>query len=323
MGKKVKYQFNTKSLAVEKVSETFWDKFKAFLRIVLTGMVFSVIVLSIGYTVFDSPKEKMLRREIDHYKVQYQVLNDKLDLISSVMEDMKVRDDQIYRVIFEAEPIPRTVREAAIGGVDRYSHLEGFDNSELIISTMQRIDRISRQLVVQSRSYDDIFELAKNKADMLASIPAIVPIAKGTERLVSGFGYRIHPIYKSLRMHTGVDFTAPTGTPIYSTGNGVVRSAQRDNTGYGLMVEVDHGYGYVTLYAHLSKINVRPGQAVKRGEVLGLVGNTGVSTAPHLHYEVLRNGRKVNPVNYFFNDLTPEEFEYIIEVASRVNQSLS
>jgi murein DD-endopeptidase MepM/ murein hydrolase activator NlpD len=323
MGKKVKYQFNTKSLAVEKVSETFWDKFKAFLRIVLTGMVFSVIVLSIGYTVFDSPKEKMLRREIDQYKVQYQVLNDKLNLISSVMEDMKVRDDQIYRVIFEAEPIPRTVREAAIGGVDRYSHLEGFDNSELIISTIQRIDRISRQLVVQSRSYDDIFELAKNKADMLASIPAIVPIAKGTERLVSGFGYRIHPIYKSLRMHTGVDFTAPTGTPIYSTGNGVVKRAQRDNTGYGLMVEVDHGYGYVTLYAHLSKINVRPGQAVKRGEVLGLVGNTGVSTAPHLHYEVLRNGRKVNPVNYFFNDLTPEEFEYIIEVASRVNQSLS
>lgn len=323
MGKKVKYQFNTKSLAVEKVSETFWDKFKAFLRIVLTGMVFSVIVLSIGYTVFDSPKEKMLRREIDQYKVQYQMLNDKLNVITSVMEDMKVRDDQIYRVIFEAEPIPRTVREAAIGGVDRYSHLEGFDNSELIISTMQRIDRISRQLVVQSRSYDEIFEMAKNKADMLASIPAIVPIAKGTERLVSGFGYRIHPIYKSLRMHTGVDFTAPTGTPIYATGNGVVRRAQRDNTGYGLMVEVDHGYGYVTLYAHMSKINVRPGQAVKRGEVLGLVGNTGVSTAPHLHYEVLRNGRKVNPVNYFFNDLTPEEFEYIIEVASRVNQSLS
>ncbi len=323
MGKKVKYQFNTKSLAVEKVDETFWDKLKVFLRIVFAGMVFSVIVLSIGYTFFDSPKEKMLRREIEHFKTQYQIINDRLDIIGSVMADMEERDDHIYRVIFEAEPIPRTVREAAFGGTDRYSHLDGFENSELISATMQRIDRISRQLYVQSRSYDEVFDMAKNKADMLASIPAIIPLAKGTERLVSGFGYRIHPIYKTLRMHTGVDFTAPTGTPIYSTGNGVVKRAQRDNTGYGLMVEIDHGYGYSTLYAHMSKVNVRPGQQVKRGEILGLVGNTGISNGPHLHYEVKRNGKKVNPVNYFYNDLTPEEFEYIIEVASRVNQSLS
>lgn len=323
MGKKVKYHFNTKSLAIEKIHVTFWDRFKVFLRIVLAGMVFSVIVLSIGYTFFDSPKEKMLRREIEQYKTQYQIINDRLDILTSVLRDIEERDDHIYRVIFEAEPIPRTVREAAFGGADRYSHLEGFENSELISSTMQRIDRISRQLYVQSRSYDEVFEMAKNKADMLASIPAIVPIAKGVERLVSGFGYRIHPIYKSLRMHTGVDFIAPTGTPIYATGNGKVIRASRDNTGYGLMVEVDHGYGYVTIYAHLSKVNVRPGQAVLRGEVLGLVGNTGLSTAPHLHYEVIRNGRKVNPVNYFFNDLSPEEFEQIIELASRVNQSLS
>lgn len=323
MGKKVKYHFNTKSLAIEKIHVTSWDKFKVFLRIVLAGMVFSVVVLSIGYTFFDSPKEKRLRREIEQYKVQHQIINDRLDIITSVLRDIEERDDHIYRVIFEAEPIPRTVREAAFGGADRYSHLEGFDNSELISSTMQRIDRISRQLYVQSRSYDEVFDMAKNKADMLASIPAIVPIAKGTERLVSGFGYRIHPIYKSLRMHTGVDFIAPTGTPIYATGNGRVLRASRDNTGYGLMVEVDHGYGYVTIYAHLSKINVRPGQVITRGEVLGLVGNTGLSTAPHLHYEVIRNGKKVNPVNYFFNDLSPEEFEHIIELASRVNQSLS
>lgn len=323
MGKKVKYQFNTKSLAVEKVQETFWDKLKVFLRIVFAGMVFSVIVLSIGYTFFDSPKEKRLRREIEQYKTQYQIINDRLDILNSVLADIQERDDHIYRVIFEAEPIPRTVREAAFGGADRYSHLEGFENSRLVSSTMERIDRISRQLYVQSRSYDEVFEMAKNKADMLASIPAIIPIARGTERLVSGFGYRIHPIYKSLRMHTGVDFTAPTGTSIYATGNGVVRKAQRDNSGYGLMVEIDHGYGYTTIYAHLSKINVRVGQTVKRGEVLGQVGNTGLSTAPHLHYEVVRNGKKVNPVNYFYNDLSPEEFEIIFEVASRVNQSLS
>ena len=323
MGKKVKYQFNTKSLAVEKVHETFWDKLKVFLRIVFAGMVFSVIVLSIGYTFFNSPKEKRLLREIEQYKTQYQIINDRLDILQSVLADIEERDDHIYRVIFEAEPIPRTVREAAYGGSDRYSHLEGFNNSELVSSTMQRIDQISRQLYVQSRSYDEVFEMAKNKADMLASIPAIIPIAKGTERLVSGFGYRIHPIYKTLRMHTGVDFTAPTGTPIYATGNGVVKRASRNNSGYGLMVEVDHGYGYTTIYAHLSQVKVRVGQTVKRGEVLGLVGNTGVSKGPHLHYEVVRNGKKVNPVNFFYNDLSPEEFEVIFEIASRVNQSLS
>ncbi|HSV88942.1 MAG TPA: M23 family metallopeptidase [Bacteroidales bacterium] len=323
MGKKVKYHFNTKSLAVERVSETFWDKVRGFLRIVLSGMVFSVIVLSIGYTIFDSPAEKALKREIAQYRTQYQILSDRLDIFETVISDLQERDDHIYRVIFEAEPIPSTVREAAFGGADRYSHLEGMNNSEMIIATAQRVDRIARQLYVQSHSFDEVFEMAKNKTEMLASIPAIIPIALGTDRLVSGFGYRIHPIYKKLRMHTGVDFIAPTGTPIYSTGNGVVRRAQRNFSGYGLMVEIDHGFGYATLYAHMHTIKVQPGQRVSRGEVIGTVGNTGLSTAPHLHYEVIRNGRKVNPVHYFFNDLTPEEFEHIYEVASRVNQSLS
>jgi murein DD-endopeptidase MepM/ murein hydrolase activator NlpD len=320
---KIKYQFNTKSLAVEPVRESFWDKAKRFLRVVLAGMVFSVIVLSIGYTFFDSPKEKILQREIDQYEVNFQLLNDKLDLLFSVMEDMEHRDDQIYRVIFEAEPIPRTIRDAAFGGADRYEQFEGFNNSKIISSTQRRIDELAAKLYVQSISYDEVFQMAKDKADMLAAIPAIVPIEKGTQRLVSGFGPRIHPIYKTLRPHTGVDFTAPTGTPIYAPGNGVVTTVERNRHGYGLMVIIDHGYGYETLYAHLSKFNVRVGQEVKRGEVIGFVGNTGVSTAPHLHYEVIRHGNKVNPINYFFNDLTPEEFEYIIEVASRVNQSLS
>ncbi len=320
---KVKYQFNTHSLAVEKVKETFWDKAKSFLRIVLAGIVFSVLVLLIFFTFFESPKERMLNREIGQFQTKYQEINDRLDILVGVIDDMRERDDNIYRVILEADPISPTVRDAAFGGVDRYSHLEGYQNSELISSTMRRIDQISRQLYVQSKSYDEVFEMAKNKADMLASIPAIVPLEKGTERLVSGFGYRIHPIYKTMRMHSGVDFTAPTGTPIYATGNGVIETAEMNRHGYGRMVVIDHGYGYETLYAHMSQIKVRPGQKVKRGEIIGLVGNTGVSTAPHLHYEVIRNGRKVNPVNYFYNDLTPEEFEYIIEVASRVNQSLS
>ncbi|TVQ15125.1 MAG: M23 family metallopeptidase [Bacteroidetes bacterium] len=320
---KIRYQFNTKSLAVEPVRETFWDKAKRFLRIVLAGMVFSVIVLSIGYTFMESPKERMLLREISQFKDVFQEVNGQLDLFASVLQDIEHRDDQIYRVIFEAEPLSRAVREAGYGGVDRYEQFEGFDNSELIASTMRRMDQLARQLVVQSKSYDEVFEMAKDKTDMLASIPAIVPIEKGTQRLVSGFGMRIHPIYKTLRMHSGVDFTAPTGTPIYAPGNGVVTTVERNRHGYGLMIVIDHGYGYETLYAHMSKFEVKRGQHVKRGEIIGYVGNTGVSTAPHLHYEVIRHGKKVNPVNYFFNDLSPEEFEYIIEVASRVNQSLS
>jgi len=320
---KIKYQFNTKSLAVEPVRESVWDKLKKFLRIVMAGMVFSVIVLSIGYTFFDSPKEKVLLREIDQYQLNYQVVNDRLDILTSVLEDLQLRDDQIYRVIFEAEPLTRTQREAAFGGVDRYEQFEGYDNSSIIASTMKRIDQISRQLYVQSISFDQVFDMAKDKADMLASIPAIMPIERGIQRLVSGYGMRIHPIYKTLRMHTGVDFTAPTGTPIYAPGNGKVTKVERSRHGYGMMVVIDHGYGFETLYAHLSSFNVRVGQTIKRGEVVGFVGNTGVSTAPHLHYEVHRNGRAVNPINYFFNDLSPQEFEYIIEVASRVNQSLS
>jgi murein DD-endopeptidase MepM/ murein hydrolase activator NlpD len=320
---KIKYQFNTKSLAVEPVTETLWDKTKRFLRVVLAGMVFSVIVLSIGYTFFDSPKEKVLLREIDQYRVNYQMLNDRLDILASVLEDLQMRDDQIYRVIFEAEPLPKAQREAAFGGADRYEKFDGYDNSVLIASTARRIDQLARQLYVQSISFDQVFGMAKDKVEMLASIPAIMPVESGSQRLVSGFGMRMHPIYKTLRMHTGVDFTAPTGTPIYATGNGKVVSVERSREGYGMMIVVDHGYGYETLYSHLSRFNVRQGQTVKRGEVIGFVGSTGVSSAPHLHYEVIKNGKKVNPVNYFFNDLSPQEFEYIIEVASRVNQSLS
>lgn len=317
------YRFNTKTLSVEKVQETIWDKIKKILRIALAGVVFSIIVLIIGYTFFESPREQMLLREIEQYEFQHEIIHDRLNKLAAVLDDIQYRDDNIYRVIFEADPIPFSVREAGYGGADRYLELEGFDNTELIRDLHQRIDKLARQLYVQSKSYDEVFEMAKNKADMLASIPAIIPIERGIERVISGFGYRIHPIYKTMRMHTGVDFSAPTGTPIYATGNGIITKAGRNRHGYGIMVRIDHGYGYKTLYAHMSKINVRQGQQVQRGEIIGYVGNTGISTAPHLHYEVIRNGKKVDPVSYFYNDLTPEEFEYIIEKASRVNQSLS
>ncbi len=320
---KVQYRFDPKSLSVERVRKSFADRLKVFLHYVLTGLVFSVVVLIIGFTFFDSPKERILQREIEQFRVQYQILNDRIDVLNNVLADLQERDDRIYRVIMEADPIPRPVREAAFGGTDRYAHLAGYQNSELMSKTMQRIDQLSAKLYVQSKSYDEVFDMAINKADMLASIPAIVPIPDGANYLMSGYGMRIHPIYKTMRMHHGVDFTADVGTPIYSTGNGVVTRAERNRHGYGLMVEIDHGYGYTTLYAHMNSLEVRRGQRVKRGEIIGTVGNTGTSTAPHLHYEVHRNNRSVNPVHYFYNDLTPEEFEIIIERASRVNQSLS
>ncbi|MDR4988632.1 MAG: M23 family metallopeptidase [Bacteroidales bacterium] len=320
---KVQYRLNTKSLAVERVRRTFRDKLMVIFRYAMAGFIFSAIVLFVGFTFFESPRERMLRREVDQFRVQYDLLNDRLDILTSVLHDIQERDDHIYRVIFEAEPIPRPVRDAAFGGIDRYAHLAGYQNTELIAHTAQRVDQLASQLYIQSRSYDEVFEMAVNKSDMLASIPAIIPISNGTERLKSGYGMRMHPIYKTMRMHTGVDFTARIGTPIYATGNGVVVRAERNNYGYGRMVIIDHGYGYQTLYAHMSEITVRRGQTVQRGEVIGKVGNTGTSTAPHLHYEIHRNGRPVNPVSYFFNDLTPEEFEIIIERASRVNQSLS
>jgi len=320
---KIKYQFNTKSLAVEPVRETLWDKAKKFLRIVLAGMVFSVVVLIIGYTFFDSPKERMLEREIEQYRLNFQIVNDRLDFLTTVLEDIQRRDDQIYRVIFEAEPIPRSVREAGIGGADRFAQFDLKYTSEAIATTKSRVEQLARMLYVQSVSYDEVYSMARNKNEMLASIPAIVPIEYGIYRLVSGFGMRIHPIYKTLRMHTGIDFTAPTGTPVFATGNGRVVEVERNRHGYGLKVVIDHGFGYQSLYAHLSEFNVTVGQRVVRGEVIGFVGSTGISTAPHLHYEIIKNGIKIDPVNYFFNDLSPEEFEHIIEVASQINQSLS
>ncbi|MFN5346804.1 MAG: peptidoglycan DD-metalloendopeptidase family protein, partial [Bacteroidota bacterium] len=270
----------------------------------------------------DSPKEKQLKREIAQLQDQYDLLNQRIELANSVLKDLQVSDDQIYRVVFEAEPIPAEVREAGAGGINRYKLLEGFDNSDLLIKTTQRIDKLTRQLYIQSKSFDEVFKLAKQKTQMLASIPGIQPVAiKGSARLVSGFGYRIHPIYKTAKMHTGIDFAAPTGTPIYSTGNGVVSQTEFNGRGYGNNVVINHGYGYQTLYGHMTKFVVRPGQKVQRGDLIGYVGSTGSSTGPHCHYEVIKDGNKIDPINYFYNDLTPQEYEQIRILAAQENQS--
>jgi murein DD-endopeptidase MepM/ murein hydrolase activator NlpD len=292
------------------------------LTYVLVGLFFAAIIISLAYTFIDSPKELSLRRENAQLRQQYQLLNRDLDQLADVLEDMERRDDNIYRQILEAEPIPQNVREAGIGGVNRYSQLEGFKNSELVINTNRRLDSIAKRMYVQSKSYDEVVDMAKNKEEMLASIPAIQPVPnKNLRRMASGYGYRIHPIYKVRKMHWGMDFSAPTGTEIFATGDGKVKRIISSRRGYGNHIVIDHGYGYETLYGHMSQIDVRRGQKLNRGDVIGLVGNTGTSSAPHLHYEVWKDDQKINPANYYFNDLSPEQYDLMIELSSHANQS--
>ncbi len=319
---KVKFQFDKRTLTYRKVRLNTQQTVVRVVSGLATAAVFSVVVIVVFSTFFDSPKEKQLRREIAQLELQYKVLGSRMSRVDQVLADLQEKDDDIYRVIFEAEPIPTTVREAGFGGVNRYRELENLENSELVIETTKRLDRLTKELVVQSRSFDEVITLAKNKEEMLASIPAIQPVSnEKLKRVASGFNYRIHPIYKVRHFHTGIDFTAPRGTEVYATGDGVVDKVVMKKRGYGYHVVLDHGYGYKTLYAHMSKFKVRNGEKVKRGDVIGYVGSTGTSTAPHLHYEVIKSGKKINPMNFFFNDLTPEEYERVIELSSQSNQS--
>jgi len=320
---RIEYRFNTQSFKVEKVKLSLKDKLKRLLYITAAGLVFAAGILLIAYNFFSSPKEKMLEREILQYEIQYQILNDRLVLIEDVLAELQERDDNIYRVIFEAEPISSSIRKAGYGGSNRYEQLEGFNNSEVIINTASKLDVISSQLYVQSKSFEDVFDLAKNKEKMLACIPAVQPVKiLDLRRISSYYGYRLDPIYKVRKFHGGVDFSAPTGTEVYAPGDGVVEKIIKSRRGYGNTILIDHGYSYKTKYSHLSKFLVKKGEKVKRGQVIGQVGNTGKSTAPHLHYEVHKNGKAINPIYYFYNDLTPEEFELMLELSQRPTQSM-
>ena len=318
---KAKYYFNTSSLKYEKVVVSISRRLLRVLGFLATAVVFSVIIVVIAYSYLDSPKEKQLRREVSELTLQYEILEQRFDQATRILRDIERRDDNIYRVIFEAEPIPETVREAGFGGINKYRELEGYENSDLLVNAAMKLDKLEKQLYIQSKSFDEIFKLAKNKNVMLASIPGIQPVKTTQSNIASGFGYRIHPIYKTSMMHTGMDFTAPIGTPIYATGNGTVESTEYNGRGYGNNIIINHGFGYKTLYGHMSRFNVRNGQRINRGDIIGYVGNTGSSTGPHVHYEVIRNGNKINPINFFYNDLTPAEFEKMLEIASQQNQS--
>jgi len=319
---KVKYYYDTKTLSYKKIERSKVQMLKRVLLFITSSSAISLGLVLLFFTLFDSPKEKELKREIDNLLVQYKLLDGQISNSSIILDELQERDDNIYRVIFEAEPIDASIRKAGFGGVNRYKKYEGFNHSDLISDLNKKVDQLSKAIYVQSKSFDDVLDLAQNKEEMLAHIPAIQPVAnKNLKRMASGYGNRIHPVYKTKKMHWGMDFSAPKGTEVYATGDGKVEKVKRSKRGYGNQVRINHSYGYKTFYAHLDKYIVKKGQIVKRGDLIGYVGSTGTSTAPHLHYEVVKDKKKVNPVNYYFNDLTAEEYDRMLELSSQENQS--
>ncbi len=305
---KVKYYYDSDTLSYRRIEQT-----KGNISMIILLVTISILItMFLGFFVLSqflkTPDQLTQERELENLKFNYELLNKRLDESSSILAQLQQRDNNIYRAYFEANPIPDEQREAGFGGVNRYNYLEGYENSELVKNTTKKLDILSKKIVVQSKSLDEIVSLAKEKETMLASIPAIMPIKKeDLSYVASGFKYRMHPILKIRKFHKGMDFKAPTGTPIYASGNGKVVLARRSAT-FGKVVYIDHGFGYRTIYAHMSKIKTRKGRKVKRGDIIGYVGNTGRSVGAHLHYEVHKNGRAVNPINYYYGDLTPEEF---------------
>jgi murein DD-endopeptidase MepM/ murein hydrolase activator NlpD len=322
---KIKYYYNTETCKYERVETKPTTLILSILGFCIVAFIFALALAPVYNRYFQSDKEASLVKENQELKLYYDLLAKEIKDSEKALQALQERDDKVYRVMFEAEPLSSSVRNAGIGGVNRYEELtkKGLSKEEMIVNLTKKIDQLKKSMYIQSKSYDEISKLAKEKNTMLACIPAIQPVAKkGPARLVSGFGIRLHPFYKIPQMHTGLDFAAPRGTPIYATGDGVVSRTEYNFGGYGTTVEINHGYGYGTLYAHLSKFVVRPGQKVKRGELIAYMGSTGMSTAPHLHYEVIKNGEKVNPVYYFYNDITPDEYEELLRVANEENQSL-
>jgi murein DD-endopeptidase MepM/ murein hydrolase activator NlpD len=319
---KVKYRFNTKSLTYEKAKVTYKEIILRVLSYLATGTVFAVITIFLANKFLPSPIQKKQNRELEVVKLQYELLNKKMKQVQTVLNDLQDRDDNIYRVIFEADPIPSSIRNAGFGGSDRYKDLEGYSNTQLMKETTERLDRITKQLYIQSKSFDEVVKMAKGKEKLIASIPAIMPLNnKNLKHAPSGYGWRTHPIYKTQEFHPGMDFTAEQGTPIYATGDGVVEIADANAQGYGNHVVINHGFGYQTLYGHMSKIATAPGKKVKRGDLIGYVGSTGLSTGPHVHYEVIKNGEKVNPINFYYNDLSPQEYQLMLELSTKSTQS--
>ena len=322
---KVKYYYDSENLAYRKIKTRKRIKFGVIILFLLAAALFGflsfIILLNTPY--FETPKDLLQTREIEHLRLNYALLNKKMDQLNAVVDAIEDRDNNLYRVYFNKSAIPDSIRKEGFLGKNRYKILEGYDNSQLVINTTKRIDVLSKELAIQSKSLDDILKLADAKSDLLAAIPAIQPVRnENLKQMASGFGYRTDPFTKARKMHEGMDFTAKTGTPIYATGDGVVARADNTASGYGNHIVIRHGFGYETLYAHLSKYKARAGQRVKRGDVIGYVGSTGRSEGPHLHYEVHKDGKVVNPLNFYYGNISAVEYVVIAKLANQENQSL-
>ena len=317
---KKKFHFNSETLSYEQIEHTITHWLKQFLIHTLSGMSLGAVFFFIFVTFVDSPEEKQLGQEKSHMQAQYKVLQRQFGEMQEVVSDLQERDDNLYRVVFQADPIPFSVRRATATDSDYYEQLLNMTNSEVVVSTTKKLNELKKELYIQSKSYDELVLLAKNKENMLQNLPAIQPVLnKNLKQMASGYGWRIDPVYHTRRFHAGMDFAAPVGANIYATGNGQVISAGWQQ-GYGNCVQINHGYGYVTLYGHMSAFKIRAGQKVKRGDVIGLVGSTGKSTGPHLHYEVHFKGEIMNPQNYYFLDLSPADYDRMVQMSNNSGQ---
>ncbi|MGB0975808.1 MAG: peptidoglycan DD-metalloendopeptidase family protein [Prolixibacteraceae bacterium] len=316
------YRFNPETLSYDKVEINFKERMKRTAYFLGSSFIFALVISFLTTKLFQTDKELELIKKNEKLKNQFVLMNKDMKQMSEILKDVQYRDNNIYRVIFEADPIPSKLQEVNFDDVNKFAELSEVEDEKLTETTSAKINTLFKQLYIQSKSYDEVLDMALNKEKMLTCIPSIQPISnKDLKRAASGWGMRVDPIYKIPKFHYGMDFSAPIGTEIFSTGNGVVRKVIKSKVGYGLHILVDHGYGYETLYAHMSKFNVKQGQKVHRGDVIGFVGSTGKSTGPHLHYEVHKNKRAVNPQNFYFQDLTAEEYEKMIEYSSNMGQS--
>jgi murein DD-endopeptidase MepM/ murein hydrolase activator NlpD len=320
--KKIKYFYNTNSLRYEKLETPLHVKLLRVLGFIAASIVTSLIIVAIAFRYIDSPKEKVMSGRFENMQNNYAVLQDRVQKLQQQMVDLEKRDNNVYRSIFEADPVPDSARVKEMEKKKELELLQGMDENDLSGSIARTLNNITMRIAYEDKSYNEIEGFVKNKEVMLAATPAIQPVSnKDLSRIASGFGHRIDPVYKTVKMHAGLDFAAPQGTPIYATANGTITVAGNTGNGYGNHVVINHGYGYETLYGHMVKVKCSPGQHIKRGEIIGYVGSTGKSTGPHCHYEVHKNGKPLDPVYFFYNDLTPEQYDRLLKMASASNQS--
>jgi len=321
--KKIKYFFNTHTLRFEKIEVPLKVRLLQTIGFVIASLAVGVLFVAILFKFIDSPKERLLRQQNTAYKESYAVLQERMKQLELQMVELEQRDNEVYRSIFEATPIPDSARVKEMLAKNEIRLIQSLSNTALIENMRNQLNNLSLRMSFQVQSFTEITAMVKNKEKLLRAIPAIQPVSnKNLKRVASGFGYRIDPLYKDSRLHAGLDFSAPTGTPIHATADGEVQIAGFNTDGYGNKVVINHGYGFQTLYAHMVRVIARVGQSIKRGEVIGYVGSTGKSTGPHLHYEVIKRGTKVDPVYYFYNDLTPAQFDRLLKEAAANKQSL-